>query len=215
MINALNRKSIMTLFADPLCHYSHRARFILCEKSASAEVEFVDGKEFPEDLQELNPYGTLPILIDRDLALFNSRIIMEYLDERFPHPPLYPIDPVSRARSRLLIHRIDQDWYTLLDDIVNAGEKKAAKAKKLLRENLIASVPLFEANKYFLSDEFTLVDGVLAPLLWRLPLYGIELPKEAKVIKDYIARVTSRETFKDSLSKEEIDMMESHLLMAS
>lgn len=215
MINALNRKSIMTLFADPMCHYSHRARFVLCEKSASAEVEFIEGKEFPEDLQELNPYGTLPILIDRDLSLFNSRIIMEYLDERFPHPPLYPIDPVSRARSRLLIHRIDQDWYTLLDDIINAGEKKASKAKKLLRENLISAVPLFEANKYFLSDEFTLVDGVLAPLLWRLPFYGVELPKEAQVILDYVVRVTARETFKDSLSDEERDMMESYHLMAS
>jgi len=215
MINVANRKSIMTLFADPMCHYSHRARFVLCEKSASAEVEFIDGKEFPEDLQDLNPYGTLPILIDRDLSLFNSRIIMEYLDERFPHPPLYPIDPVSRARSRLLSHRIDQDWYTLLDDIINAGEKKAAKAKKLLRENLIAAVPLFEANKHFLSDDFTLVDGVLAPLLWRLPFYGIELPKEANVILEYVERVTSRDTFLESMSKEELDMMESHQLLAS
>ncbi|HIM08875.1 MAG TPA: stringent starvation protein A [Gammaproteobacteria bacterium] len=215
MINALNRKSIMTLFADPMCHYSHRARFVLCEKSASAEVEFVDGKEFPEDLQELNPYGTLPILIDRDLALFDSRIIMEYLDERFPHPPLYPIDPVSRARSRLLIHRIDKDWYTLLDDIINAGEKKAAKAKKMLRENLIAAIPLFAAKKHFLSDDFTLVDAVLAPLLWRLPFYGIELPKEAQVITDYIKLVTSRETFQESMSKEEQDMLESYQLMAS
>ncbi|MEO1896685.1 MAG: glutathione S-transferase N-terminal domain-containing protein [Cycloclasticus sp.] len=215
MINALNRKSIMTLFADPMCHYSHRTRFILCEKSASADIEYIDSAELPEDLQELNPYGTLPILVDRDLALFNSRIIMEYLDERFPHPPLYPIDPVSRARSRLLIHRIDQDWYTLLDDVINAGEKKAAKAKKLLRENLIAALPLFEAHKHFLSDDFTLVDGVLAPLLWRLPFYGIELPKEAKVITEYIERVTSRETFQESMSKEEQDMLESYLLMAS
>lgn len=205
----------MTLFSDPICHYSHRARFVLCEKNASAEVEYVDGKEFPEDLQELNPYGTVPILVDRDLALFDSRIIMEYLDERFPHPPLYPIDPVSRARSRLLIHRIDKDWYTLLDDVINAGEKKAAKAKKMLRENLIAAIPLFAAKKHFLSDDFTLVDAVLAPLLWRLPFYGIELPKEAQVITDYIELVTSRETFKESMSKEEQDMLESHQLMAS
>ncbi|HIG78419.1 MAG TPA: stringent starvation protein A [Cycloclasticus sp.] len=215
MINAINRKSIMTLFSDPICHYSHRARFVLCEKNASAEVEYVDGKEFPEDLQELNPYGTVPILVDRDLALFESRIIIEYLDERFPHPPLYPIDPVSRARSRLLIHRIDKDWYTLLDDVINAGEKKAAKAKKMLRENLIAAIPLFAAKKHFLSDDFTLVDAVLAPLLWRLPFYGIELPKEAQVITDYIELVTSRETFKESMSKEEQDMLESHQLMAS
>lgn len=205
----------MTLFADPICHYSHRTRFVMSEKNATAEIEFIEAKEFPEDLQELNPYGTLPILVDRDLALFNSRIIMEYLDERFPHPPLYPVDPVSRARSRLLIHRIDQDWYTLMDDVINAGEKKAAKAKKLLRENLIAALPLFSANKYFLSDDFTLVDAVLAPLLWRLPMYGIELPKEAKPIHDYIKLVTSRETFQDSMSDAERDLYESYTLMST
>ena len=212
MLNALNRKSIMTLFADPLCHYSHRTRFVMSEKNASAEIEFIEAKDFPEDLHELNPYGTLPILIDRDLSLFNSRIIMEYLDERFPHPPLYPIDPVSRARSRLLIHRIDQDWYTLMDDIINAGEKKAAKARKLLRENLIAAIPLFTANKYFLSDEF---DAVLAPLLWRLPMYGIDLPPEAKAVLDYTKLVTSREMFKESMSDAERDLYESHSLLTA
>jgi RNA polymerase-associated protein len=215
MENEANRKSIMTLFADATCHYSHRTRFVLCEKNASAEVEFIDPRNLPEDLQELNPYGTLPILIDRDLSLFNSRIIMEYLDERFPHPPLYPVDPVSRARSRLLIHRIDRDWYTLLDDVINAGEKKAAKAKKLLRENLIAAVPLFEAAPHFLSQDFTMVDAVLAPLLWRLPLYGIEFPEEAKVITEYTARVTSRENFEESLSPQEAEMMESHRLLSA
>ncbi|ORU89739.1 MAG: stringent starvation protein A [Cycloclasticus sp. symbiont of Poecilosclerida sp. M] len=215
MEDEVNRKAILTLYADPTCHYSHRARFVLSEKSASADVEYINPRELPEDLQELNPYGTLPILIDRDLSLFNSRIIMEYLDERFPHPPLYPVDPVSRARSRLLIHRIDQDWYTLLDDVINAGEKKAAKAKKLLRENLIAAVPLFTAKSYFLSDDFTLVDAVLAPLLWRLPLYGIEFPAEAKVITTYTARVTARENFQNSLSDAEREMMESYKLLSA
>jgi len=140
---------------------------------------------------------------------------MEYLDERFPHPPLYPIDPVSRARSRLLIHRIDQDWYTLMDDIINAGEKKAAKARKLLRENLIAAIPLFTANKYFLSDEFSLVDAVLAPLLWRLPMYGIDLPPEAKAVLDYTKLVTSREMFQESMSDAERDLYESHSLLTA
>jgi len=214
MLNVLNRKSVMTLFSDPACHYSHRTRFVMSEKNATADIEYIDSKELPEELHSLNPYGTLPILIDRDLALFNSRIIMEYLDERFPHPPLYPVDPVSRARSRLLIHRIDQDWYTLLDEIVNAGEKKAAKAKKMLRENLISAIPLFEANKFFLSDEFTLVDAVLAPLLWRLPLYGIELPKEAAVIVNYIKLITSRETFQSCLSDVERELLENHSLLS-
>jgi len=205
----------MTLFADPICHYSHRTRFIMCEKSTSSVIEYVDSKELPEDLQELNPYGTLPILIDRDLSLFNSRIIMEYLDERFPHPPLYPVDPVSRARARLLIHRIDQDWYTLLDDVINAGEKKSAKAKKLLRENLIAAVPIFEAKPYFMSDEFSLVDGILGPLLWRLPLYGIELPKEAQAVIDYSKRIIAREAFQESLSAKEKEMLENKELLSA
>lgn len=205
----------MTLFADPICHYSHRTRFVMCEKSTSSVIEYVDNNELPEDLQELNPYGTLPILVDRDLSLFDSRIIMEYLDERFPHPPLYPVDPVSRARARLLIHRIDNDWYTLLDDVINAGEKKAAKAKKMLRENLIAAVPIFEAKPFFMSDEFSLVDAILGPLLWRLPLYGIELPKEAKVVLDYAKRITSREAFQESLSAKEIEMFENKALLSA
>jgi len=212
---AINKRAVMTLFADPICHYSHRTRFIMCEKSTSSVIEYVDSKELPEDLQELNPYGTLPILIDRDLSLFNSRIIMEYLDERFPHPPLYPVDPVSRARARLLIHRIDQDWYTLLDDVINAGEKKSAKAKKLLRENLIAAVPIFEAKPFFMSDEFSLVDGILGPLLWRLPLYGIELPKEAQAVIDYSKRIIAREAFQESLSDAEKEMLENKELLTA
>lgn len=214
-MSVMNRRSVMTLFADPMCHYSHRTRFVMSEKSTSSVIEYVDSKELPEDLQELNPYGTLPILIDRDLSLFNSRIIMEYLDERFPHPPLYPVDPVSRARARLLIHRIDQDWYTLLDDVINAGEKKAAKARKLLRENLIVAEPLFAAKPFFMSDDFSLVDGILAPLLWRLPLYGIELPKEAQSVIDYTQRITSREAFQSSMSSEETDMLENMTLLSA
>jgi len=214
-MNAINKRAVMTLFADPICPYSHRTRFIMCEKSTSSVIEYVDSKELPEDLQELNPYGTLPILIDRDLSLFNSRIIMEYLDERFPHPPLYPVDPVSRARARLLIHRIDQDWYTLLDDVINAGEKKSAKAKKLLRENLIAAVPIFEAKPFFMSDEFSLVDGILGPLLWRLPLYGIELPKEAQAVIDYSKRIIAREAFQESLSDAEKEMLENKELLTA
>lgn len=215
MDSVLNRKSVMTLYVDPTCHYSHRTRFVLSEKSTSSEVVYVDPKEIPEDLLELNPYNTLPILLDRDLALFNSRIIMEYLDERFPHPPLYPVDPVSRARSRLMIHRIDQDWYTLFDDVVNAGEKKAAKAKKLLRENLIAADPVFAAKPFFMSDEFSLVDCVLAPLLWRLPIYGIDIPASCKGVAQYTKRILDREGFQRSLSDMEREMAEvDHLRIA-
>ena len=128
---------------------------------------------------------------------------MEYLDERFPHPPLHPMDPVSRARSRMMVHRIDQDWYSLMDEIGRVPDKKAAKPRKLLRESLIAATPVFAARLFFLSDEFSLVDCVVGPLLWRLPMLGIELPKQAEPIKTYASRVFEREGFKLSLSEQE------------
>lgn len=203
MATAASRKSVMTLFCSPTCAYSHRARFVLHEKGIAADVEFVDVSQPPEDLLELNPYGTVPTLVDRELVLYDSRIIMEYLDERFPHPPLHPMDPVSRARARMLVHRIDQDWFSLLEEIERSPDKKAAKPKKMLRESLIAALPVFAAKPYFLSDEFSLVDCTLAPLLWRLPSLSIELPKQAEVIRAYANRLFEREGFQASLSDQE------------
>jgi RNA polymerase-associated protein len=200
---AVSRKSVMTLFSSPVCAYSHRARFVLLEKGITADIEYVDVNQPPEDLIELNPYGTTPTMVDRDLVLYDSRIIMEYLDERFPHPPLHPMDPVSRARSRMMVHRIDQDWYSLLDEIERAPDRKAAKPRKMLRESLIAAIPVFAAKLYFLSDEFSLVDCAIGPLLWRLPMLGIELPKQAEPIKSYAARLFERDGFQQSLSEQE------------
>jgi RNA polymerase-associated protein len=200
---AASRKSVMTLFCSPTCVYSHRARFVLLEKGITADVEYIDANNPPEDLLEFNPYGTTPTMVDRDLVLYDSKIIMEYLDERFPHPPLHPMDPVSRARARMMVHRIDQDWYSLLDEIERTPDKKAAKARKMLRESLIAAIPVFAAKLYFLSDEFSLVDCTIGPLLWRLPMLGVDLPKQAEPIKFYAARLFEREGFVQSLSEQE------------
>ena len=152
---------------------------MLAEKNITYEVEDIDPLNMPEELMELNPYGTLPTLVDRDLKLYESRIIMEYLDERFPHPPLLPVDPVSRSTSRLLLFRVENDWYRLMDTIL-AAKKEAAKARKELREGLITTAPVFGAKPFFMSDEFTLVDCAIAPLLWRLPILGVEIPSSAK-----------------------------------
>ena len=176
---------------------------MLLEKGIVADVEFIDANNPPEDLLDLNSHGTSPTMVDRDLVLRDSRIIMEYLDERFPHPPLHPMDPVSRARARMIMHDIDRDWYSLLDEIERTPDKKAAKPRKMLRESLIAAIPVFSTKLYFMSDEFSLVDCVVGPLLWRLPMLGVDLPKHADPIKSYAARLFEREGFQLSLSEQE------------
>ena len=205
--NALaNRRSVMNLFSSPSCPYCHRTRIVLAEKGITFDTIDVDTDKLPEDLSELNPYNSVPTLVDRDLVLYDSRIIVEYLDERFPHPPLMPVDPVSRAKTRLALHRVETDWYPLMHDIIHRGEKTAAKARKILREELTASAEVFKAMPYFLSNDFSLVDATLAPLLWRLPRLGIELPKEAKAVLDYSQQVFDRETFQESLTESEREM---------
>jgi stringent starvation protein A len=196
----------MTLYSSPTGIFCHRARLVLAEKGIAAEVIYVNPEDPPEDFIELNPYGNLPSMVDRDLVLYNSRIIMEYLDERFPHPPLHPMDPVSRAKSRVIVYRLEKDWYTLLSDLRHPNDKKAARAKKLLRESLIATASIFAAKPYFMGDEFSLVDCALAPLLWRLPGLGVELPKQAVSIRAYANRVFGRNSFQKSLSEQESDL---------
>lgn len=204
MASSPSRKSVMTLFCSPVCAYSHRTRIVLSEKAIGADIEYVDTSRPPRDLLAANPAATLPTMVDRDLVLSESRIIMEYLDERFPHPPLYPMDPVSRARARMLVHRIDQDWFQLLDEIGRTSDsKKKAKPLKQLRDSLTAAIPVFAAKPYFLSDEFSLVDCALAPLLWRLTSLGINLPRQADPIKSYANRLFERVAFQTSLSERE------------
>lgn len=197
-----NKRSVMTLYSDPQNPYSHRVRVVLAEKNITVEIIDVDPLNLPDDIMDLNPYGTLPTLVDRDLVLYESRIIMEYLDERFPHPPLLPVDPVSRAASRLYMHRVDRDWFNLMDRIM-AGGADAGQARKELRESLITTAPVFGAKPFFMSDDLTLVDCCLAPLLWRLPMLGVELPAQAKAVNEYALRLFERESFQQSLTEAE------------
>ncbi|QJP11347.1 glutathione S-transferase N-terminal domain-containing protein [Pseudomonas multiresinivorans] len=198
----------LTCFSDPACHYSHRVRLVLAEKSVVADIIDVPAGNIPAKLAEVNPYGSLPTLVDRDLALYESTVVMEYLDERYPHPPLLPVYPVARANSRLLMHRIQRDWCSLVDRILDTRRKDAerALARKELRESLTGVSALFADKQFFLSNELSLVDCCLLPILWRLPILGIELPRPAKPLLDYMERQFARETFRASLSSIERDM---------
>ena len=200
------RKPVITLFSRPSCLLCHRARLVLAEKGIRFDLYEVDRADPPEDLIDLNPYHSVPTLVDRDLVLYESRVIMEYLDERFPHPPLMPIDPVNRARFRLALYRIENDWYRLLPKIEGTRRTEADRARAMLRDSLTASAAVFDAKPFFLSDEFSLVDCTLAPLLWRLPSFGINLPYEARPVVEYGERVFSRPAFRHSLSTVEQSM---------
>ena len=201
-----NRRSGMTLFSDPRCPQSHRTRIVLAEKDITVDVVQIDPNDKPEDLLDVNPYNSVPTLIDRELVLYDARVIMEYLDERFPHPPLMPVDPVSRSKSRLALFHIEKDWFAPLVDVCSDNPDVSTTAKKNLQESMLTAVELFKAKPYFLSDEFSLVDCSIAPILWRLPSFGIKLGASAKPIMDYAERVFDRPSFRSSLSEEEVEM---------
>ncbi|WP_183409735.1 stringent starvation protein SspA [Litorivivens lipolytica] len=203
------KRSTMTFFSDPNSHYSHRVRIVLCEKGVTVDVIHVDPNNLPQEIADINPYNSLPTLVDRDLALYESKVMMEYLDERFPHPPLLPVYPVARGESRQYIYRIERDWCALVDQILAGGAAKTVdKARKELKDTLLAISPLFSEKPYFMSDEFTLVDCCLASILWRLPLMGIEIPntKQTKPLLAYMERLFERPSFKESLSEQEREM---------
>jgi RNA polymerase-associated protein len=210
-MSIVTKRSSMTLFSDPRDHYSHRVRMVLAEKGVTVEIiDVVSGKE-PEDLAEINPYNTLPTLADRDLALYEANVIMEYLDERFPHPPLLPVYPVQRALSRLWITRVEKEWSSRLD-ILMAGkgrETVVSKARKELRESIIAIAPIFAEKPYFMNDEFSLVDCCVAPILWRLKEVEITLPeKSTRPLHKYMQTIFERDAFRASLTETEMEMRE-------
>jgi RNA polymerase-associated protein len=204
------KRSSMTFFSDGSSHYSHRVRIVLAEKGVTVDVIEADANNKPEELADLNPYNSLPTLLDRDLVLYESKVMMEYLDERFPHPPLLPVYPVARGISRQLIYRIERDWCQLVDSIL-AGElnaKTLEKNRKELREGLLSVAPIFAEKPFFMNEEFTLVDCCMAPILWRLPALGIELPnnKQTKPLLDYMEALFKRKSFRKSLSEQERDI---------
>ena len=206
---SLIKRSVMTLYSGALDIYSHQVRIVLAEKGVSVDVLNVDDNHPCEDLAELNPYNTLPTLVDRDLVLYNAQVIMEYLDERFPHPPLLPVYPVARAKSRMMMYRIERDWYSMIPRVENPDQSIAQVGRNELRDGLVALAPVFEDMPYFLSEDFSLVDCYIAPLLWRLPEYGIELPRSAKAIFKYMDRIFDRDSFQVSLTESEREIRES------
>jgi RNA polymerase-associated protein len=201
-----NRKSVMTLFTNASDLDGHRVRIVMAEKGVTADMLEVNAGNVPEDLTEVNPYATLPTLVDRELVIYDAQIISEYLDERFPHPPLMPVDPVSRARSRLTLFQIQRDWYPLAGTIETGTASAAEAARKHLREQLMTIATLFTQKPYFLSDDFSLVDCAIAPVLWRLPHYGVEMPGSSKAIQEYGKRVFARDSFRASLLQSEREL---------
>jgi len=200
------KRSVMTLHSGALDIYSHMVRIVLAEKAVSVDILHVDADNPPEALLELNPYTVVPTLTDRDLVLYRAPIIMEYLDERFPHPPLLPVYPIARAKYRLMMHHIERDCFSLISKIRKGSKHECDEARKSLREQLIQLIPVFSEMPYFLSEEFSLVDCYLGPLLWRLSSYQIDLPKNAKPINEYSKRVFERPSFQASLSDLELEL---------
>lgn len=203
----INRRPAMTLLTGPLCVLSHCCRIVLLEKDVECSVDYVFANDDPSAVGEHNPYGETPTLLDRDLALYDTTVILEYLDERFPHPPLMPVDPITRAKTRLMISRLTRDW---LQPICMLGEtlplKPSAKLKKDIHDGLVSLSPLFREQPFFLGMDYTLVDAYMAPLLWRLPALGIELPSQAASVSEYGSKLFKRPSFQESLSEQEAEL---------
>ena len=209
---SLSKRTSMALFSDPSDHYCHRVRIVLAEKGISSEMIESSKDNIDPEILELSPYATLPVLVDRDVCLFDSVTLMEYLDERFPHPPLLPVYPVLRANIRLYIKRIELDWGTRFDQLVD-GNLKEAQAKKVrqeLKSLVVSSCALLKEKPFFMNDEFSLVDCCIAPMLWRLPSIGIEIPNDAKhkPLNLYMKRVFTMPSFIESLTELEREMRE-------
>jgi RNA polymerase-associated protein len=207
---SLSNRTSMALFSDPLDHYSHRVRIVMAEKDITSEIIETDLDNLSSELLEVSPYAELPVLVDRDVCLYDSVVLMEYLDERFPHPPLLPVYPVSRAQIRLFIQRVEKDWCETFDNLIKGdlNDSQTKKAKQEFKSQILALSPILKEKPFFMSEDFSLVDCVIAPILWRLPLIGIELQKDTKTkpIYEYMQRVFTKSCFIDSLSELERDI---------
>ncbi|AYD62589.1 glutathione S-transferase [Achromobacter sp. HZ01] len=198
---------MMVLYSGTTCPFSQRCRFVLFEKGMDFEIRDIDLYNKPEDIAVMNPYGQVPILVERDLVLYESNIINEYIDERFPHPQLMPADPVMRARTRLFLYNFEKELFvhvsTLEDRSAKPDEKKLANARQNIRDRLAQLAPMLLKNKYMLGEEFSMLDVAVAPLLWRLDHYGIELPKNAAPLQKYAERIFSRPAYIEALTPSE------------
>ena len=204
MTSLANRRSAILLFSLPDCLHSHRTRLVIKEKEISAELHEIDITNISEEIKSISPYDDFPTLVDRELVLQNSRVIIEYLDERFPHPPLLPVDPVARAKFRLALDRIEHQWYPDFDKAYKNGVLDETFKEKI-KSYFLEIVPLISDN-YFMSEDFGLVDCSLAPLLWRTRCLGLEITENKKIIEDYSDRIFNRESFQASLTETERDM---------
>jgi len=214
-MGVVTKRSSMTYFSDARDHYSHRVRIVLAEKGVTADQVDVDPGNIPAELSEINPYNSLPTLLDRDLTLYETRVMMEYLDERFPHPPLLPVYPVARAESRQFMYRIENDWCPLVKIILQAKSKDAvAKATKELQDSFVTIAPIFAEKPFFMSEEFTLVDCCLIPILWRLESLGVDIPRTRQTMPlfDYMERMFKRESFLESMTEQEREMRKSAVI---
>ena len=193
----------MKLYSGTTCPFSHRCRIVLYEKGRDFQIVDVDLFDKPEDLATMNPYNQTPVLVERELILYESNIINEYIDDRFPHPQLMPADPVLKARARLFLFRFEGDLFSHIDAIETGTQRQADKARELVRDNLVQIAPVFAHQKYMLGDEFSMLDVAIAPLLWRLDLYGIQLPRQAAPLMKYAERLFSRSAFVEALTPSE------------
>ncbi|MFZ0107617.1 MAG: glutathione S-transferase N-terminal domain-containing protein [Thiobacillus sp.] len=194
---------MMTLYSGSTCPYSHRCRIVLFEKDMDFEIIDVDMHNKPEEIASISPSGKVPVLIERDLVLTESNIINEYIDERFPHPQLMPPDPVMRARARLVLFNFEHDLFTHVNTLESTSSKLADKARQEIRDSLTQLTPILTRQKYLMNDEFSMLDVAIAPLLWRLEHYGIELPKVAAPVLKYRERLFSRPAFINALTPTE------------
>ncbi len=193
---------MMNLYSGTTDPFSHRCRIVLFEKGMDFQVIDVDLDHKPEDIAVINPYNRVPVLVDRDLVLHEANIINEYIDERFPHPQLMPPDPILRARARQLLHTFEQELFGDID-VLEKGQKAAEKVRANIRDQLTQLAPMFANQDFMLGDEFSMLDVAVAPLLWRLEHYGIDLPKAAAPLMKYAERIFSRQGFIDALTPSE------------
>lgn len=200
------RRAMLTLFSLGNCCHCHRSRLVLAEKGLDAEVVYVSAANPPAEFVEAVPGRQLPALIDRELLVYNDRVIIEYLDERYPHPGLLASDPAGRARQRMALHRLETDLYGCLPRLSRQDKDEREAARNMLERHLLAAAEVISAKPFFLGDSFSLLDATLAPILWRLSHYGIELPAAARAVLDYAGRMFVRPAFQRSLSPVEREM---------